>query len=235
MSHSDAVSPTGTAARLLGGETVPIAGVLFDLDGTLIDSLPAVEASWQIWADAQRLPMPTRAMHGLTARDLVERMGVRPALRPESERLLESIEARPDQRILPMPGAIEMLTAIPPGRWGIVTSATRLVARRRISASGIAAPEIFITGDDVNAGKPDPEGFRRGIQALQRRPAVAPVLCLEDSTAGASAAYAAGGLTVAVSAGVASADGVAHLAVPSLEAIACATDANTGALTVRLR
>src|SRR5690606_41795490 len=100
MSDSDAVSPTGTAARLLGGETVPIAGVLFDLDGTLIDSLPAVEASWQIWADAQRLPMPTRAMHGLTARDLVERMGVRPPLPPEAVRLLETSWAHPAPRII---------------------------------------------------------------------------------------------------------------------------------------
>jgi sugar-phosphatase len=85
---------------------------------------------------------------------------------------------------------------VPADRWGVVTSAGRELARRRLSWAGITVPPILVTADDVRSGKPSPEGYLRGARAL-RVPATHCAV-VEDSPAGVQAARAAGMTVVAL-------------------------------------
>jgi len=95
-----------------------------------------------------------------------------------------------------LPGAAELLASLPRDRHAIVTSCTRDLAAVRIAATGIGAPEVVVTADDITRGKPDPEPFRRGAELL----GFAPERCLvvEDAPAGLASGRAAGCATLAV-------------------------------------
>ena len=88
-----------------------------------------------------------------------------------------------------LPGARELVAALPAGRWGLCTSGNRILATARLAASGIEAPPVFITADDVAHGKPDPEGYALAIRRLGADPGASVVV--EDAPNGVAAARAA--------------------------------------------
>jgi sugar-phosphatase len=123
--------------------------------------------------------------------------------------------------VVALPGAAELLAALPPERWTVVTSGVRQVAEARLRAAGLPIPRHMVAADEITRGKPDPEGYLRGAEAL----GVAPADCVvvEDAPAGAEAARAAGAKLVALTtthdaAAMAGAD----LVVPTLAAVAVA-------------
>jgi sugar-phosphatase len=171
--------------------------VLFDLDGVLIDSTPAVERVWRRWA----------AQHGLDPGEVVARAHGRPSLSTIREllpradhdaenRIVERWEIEDLDGVVPLPGAVELLASLPPGRWTIVTSCTRDLAEVRIRAAGLIAPKRLITATDVTFGKPEPEPYLKGAALL----GVDPGRCLvfEDVAAGVQAGRAAGARVVAL-------------------------------------
>jgi sugar-phosphatase len=89
-----------------------------------------------------------------------------------------------------MPGAADLLNAIPEGRWAVVTSGSRLLAQNRLRYCGLPVPQVLVTSDDVTNGKPHPEPYLRGAELLGFRPAEC--LVIEDAPAGIQAARAAG-------------------------------------------
>ena len=93
-----------------------------------------------------------------------------------------------------LPGAIELLRALPDGRWGLCTSGNRALATARLAASGIELPAVFVTADDVERGKPDPEGYALALARLGADPSRSVVV--EDAPNGVAAARAAGVGTV---------------------------------------
>ena len=95
-----------------------------------------------------------------------------------------------------LPGAVELLAALPADRVAIVTSATKALATARIAAAGLPAPAVVVTFDDVRHGKPNPEPFLTGAARL----GIDPSRCLvvEDAPAGVAAGRAAGCATLAV-------------------------------------
>lgn len=166
--------------------------ILFDMDGTLVDSIPAVEAAWQEWADARNITLPDVALlHGRTAEDFVATF-VQPEQIEEAASQLCRIETESGVLLEPVRGAREFLAELPEGRWAVVTSAAREVSRTRLRNGGIAPPTHWITGDEVERGKPDPEPFRKGRRYT--RSAVA----FEDTVAGIISAKGAGCYTVGV-------------------------------------
>lgn len=172
------------------------AAVLFDLDGVLINSTPAVARVWRKWAIER----------GFNPEQVVARAHGRPSLAsvrellPNSDhdaenREVERRELEDLEGIVPLPGALDLLSSLPPERWTIVTSCTRRLAEVRMKAAGLPLPERFITATDIKHGKPHPEPFLMGAAALGY-PATECVV-FEDIPAGVQAGKAAGTKVVA--------------------------------------
>jgi sugar-phosphatase len=134
------------------------AGLLFDLDGVLIDSTPAVARVWRRWA----------IEHGFNPEEVVARAHGRPSLTTVREYLpnsnhevknceVERREIADLEGVVPLPGALELLASLPHDRWTIVTSCTRPLAEVRIRAAGLPLPKTMITSSDITHGKPHPE------------------------------------------------------------------------------
>ncbi|HXW57456.1 MAG TPA: HAD family hydrolase [Candidatus Cybelea sp.] len=165
--------------------------LLFDMDGVLIDSMPAIARVWSSWAvehgfDPEEV---VRAAHGrpslLTVRDYLPN-GDHPAENREVERR----EIADTEGIVPLPGAMELLESLPHKRWAIVTSCTRPLAEVRWQAAGLPHPLAFITSNDILNGKPAPDPYRRAAQALGF--ASADCIVVEDAPAGVRSGKAAG-------------------------------------------
>lgn len=179
-------------------------GFLFDLDGTLVDSLPAVERSWINWAQSRGVnPQEVLAfIHGKQAIT-----SLRHFMPGESEEeiqrefsALEAIEARDTDGVEALPGAHALLNQlvalnIP---WAIVTSGTVPVAHARHAAAGLPQPAVFITAEQVVHGKPQPDAYLLGAKMLGLPPESCVVV--EDAPAGVLAGLAAGCKVIAVNA-----------------------------------
>ena len=167
------------------------AALLFDLDGVLIDSTPAVARVWRKWA----------LEHGFDPDEVVARAHGRPSLTTVSEflphadheaanREVERREIEDLEGVVPLPGSLALLDSLPEDRWTIVTSCTRPLAEVRIKAAGLPVPRKMITSNDIKHGKPDPEPYLKGA-ALLGYSAVECVV-VEDVPAGIRAGKAAG-------------------------------------------
>ena len=170
--------------------------VIFDMDGTLIDSTPAVVRAWTTWA----------IEHGVTAEQLAGHHGMPSAgvvrkLLPEHRHesaidRINALEIDDVHDIVVLPGAVEALDALASARSAIATSCTLPLAKARIAAAGLTPPSVLVTADQVKHGKPAPDPFLLAAERLD----VAPERCLvvEDAPAGLTAAAAAGCYRLAV-------------------------------------
>ncbi|MFZ0772726.1 MAG: HAD-IA family hydrolase [Candidatus Sulfotelmatobacter sp.] len=204
--------------------TFHCAAILFDLDGVLVDSTRSVERQWRAWAREQGID-PEKVMaiaHGVRAVEVIR--AVAPHLDAQAEvGNLESREAADRDGVVVMPGAAELVGAIPAGRWGVVTSGRRNLAAARLRLAGILPPAVMIAADDVANGKPHPEPYLRGAEAL----AVAPSECvvIEDAPAGIRAAHAGGMKVIALTSTYpASALGEADAVIQKLQQIQIVRD-----------
>ncbi len=175
---------------------VSCKGVLFDMDGILISSLGSVERSWTRWANLRGVD-PAYAIsviHGRRAIDSVIRL--RPDLDAEAElRIIEDFEVEDNDGLRVLPGVLNLLSALPPSRWTVVTSATERLARVRLAAGGVPVPERLVTAERVTHGKPHPEPFLAGAALLGLDPREC--VAFEDSASGAQAARDAGCTVIA--------------------------------------
>jgi sugar-phosphatase len=116
---------------------------------------------------------------------------VAPHLDAETEaRAIENHEAHDQRGVTVMPGAADLLQSIPEGRWGVVTSGSRLLARSRLRHCGLPVPEVLVTSDDVTQGKPHPEPYLKGAERLGFKPV--DCLVIEDAPAGIQSARTGG-------------------------------------------
>lgn len=178
--------------------SLPFKGLLFDLDGTLVNSLAAVDRAWRTWATEFGLDPDYVAprIHGRRAVDSILLLG--PHLdQNEAFVRLEHLEATDTDGVAPMPGATEFLASLQDIPWGIVTSGSRPIALPRLKAGGIEPPEVFVTAEQISHGKPHPEGFLEGAKRLGLPPGE--VIAFEDTLAGVRSAHAAGMKVVGIS------------------------------------
>lgn len=165
--------------------------VLFDMDGTIVDSRQIVERMWIVWATEHGLPVDAALAlaHGRRTLETMELLAPHLAT-PEEAARLDALEAEQEGGETAVPGARDLLAALPASRWAVVTSAGRALALRRIAAVGLPVPPVLVAAEDVGAGKPSPEGY---LQAAERL-GVAPDRCIviEDTPAGAQAGRSAG-------------------------------------------
>jgi mannitol-1-/sugar-/sorbitol-6-phosphatase len=167
------------------------AGILFDLDGVLVDSTRAVDREWREWAARKGVDGDAimAIAHGVRTIEVIRR--VAPHLDAETEAAaIENHEAHDQRGVTVMPGAADLLKAIPAACWGVVTSGSRLLAQNRLRYCGLPVPQVLVTSDDVTNGKPHPEPYLKGAELLGFRPAEC--LVIEDAPAGIQAARAAG-------------------------------------------
>ena len=87
-------------------------------------------------------------------------------------------------------GAREVLAALPPAHWAIVTSCPGRLARDLVAHAGLTEPGVLVSSDDVSQNKPAPEGYLLAARRLSVEPA--DCLVVEDSFAGVAAGRAAG-------------------------------------------
>ena len=171
--------------------TFSCAAILFDLDGVLVDSTRAVDREWREWAARKGVDGDAimAIAHGVRTIEVIRR--VAPHLDAEAEAAaIENHEAHDQRGVTVMPGAADLVNAIPAGRWGVVTSGSRLLAQNRLRYCGLPVPEVLVTSDDVTNGKPHPEPYLKGAKLMGFSPAEC--LVIEDAPAGIQAACAAG-------------------------------------------
>lgn len=200
MDTSTSLAPRTTDARHFDADAL-----LFDLDGTLIDSTRATEICWQQWSQQLGLGDHGQHPHGVPARDVVADR-VEPARRAEALELIERLEVAQTEGITIKDGVAELLAGLPADGWAIVTSCTAELAAARLALVGIEAPAVLVTADSVTRGKPDPEGYLAAAAALGVDPRRTVVF--EDAPAGVQAGNAAGAWTLGI-AGTYDADALA--------------------------
>ncbi|HDU4716740.1 TPA: sugar phosphatase [Klebsiella aerogenes] len=177
-------------------------GFLFDLDGTLVDSLPVVERSWCKWGDRFGIPHDEILgfIHGKQAITSIRHfMPGRSEEDIQAEfRFLEQIEATDIDGIVALPGALNLLNTLNEAGipWAIVTSGSIPVAHARHRAAGLPMPKVFVTAEQVKKGKPAPDAYLLGAELLGIPAQQCAVV--EDAPAGLLSGLAAGCRTIAV-------------------------------------
>jgi mannitol-1-/sugar-/sorbitol-6-phosphatase len=175
---------------------VQCEALLFDLDGVLIDSTPAVARVWSKWARARGFDPEEVVAHAHGRPSIATVREYLPNADHEAEnRIVERSEIEDLVGVVPLPGAREFLESLPSSRWTIVTSGTRALAEVRLRAAGLPAPKEFVTATDVVNGKPHPEPFLKAAKILGV-PA-SDCVVVEDAPAGIRAGKAAGARVIA--------------------------------------
>ena len=175
---------------------IACAALLFDMDGVLIDSTPAVARVWTQWARERGFDpaMVVRLAHGRpslsTVRDLLPHADHQAENREVERREIADLEG-----VVPLPGAKRLLASLPPERYAIVTSSTRKLAEVRLRSAGLPVPNFFVTSSDIIRGKPDPEPYLTAAAKLQVHPGECVVV--EDVPSGIRAGKSAGAQVIA--------------------------------------
>lgn len=168
------------------------AGVLTDMDGTLVDSTAAIERQWTTFLDWYGLPSESlpSALHGKRAEEHIRDLLPESLVGEAVSRMMAQEQADVDG-VAALPGAADVLAQLDEAGvpWAMVTSGTAPVVRARMEAAGLPQPRLLVSAEDVTAGKPDPMPYQEG----RRRLGVdGPLLALEDAPVGVRSARRAG-------------------------------------------
>ncbi|MBP1137675.1 sugar-phosphatase [Arthrobacter sp. PvP023] len=228
----DAPAPVSAG---LSASTIITRAVLFDMNGTLVDSTAVVEQVWGEFAARYGLDIAEilRTSHGVQAGDTVRRFAPAGTDVAALTAELGAMERVRTEGIVALPGAAELLRSLPADAVALVTSADRILADIRMGAAKLAMPATAVTADLVTRGKPHPEGYLRAAELLGVEPADA--LVFEDAPAGIAAGVAAGIRTVAIGPNTGPLpDGVMHIA--DYSAVSVTTDVDdAGIRTISFR
>jgi len=169
--------------------------VLVDLDGTLVDSTAPVRRVWAAFAKRHGLDPDEveRFAHGRPSRESVRALTPDADLEAESS-AIEAAEIADTDGLVALPGAAWLLCADRP--LAIVTSCSTALATVRLQAVGLEVPDVLVSSDGLQRGKPDPTCFL----IAARRLGVDPARCvvIEDAPAGITAGLAAGAVVIAL-------------------------------------
>ena len=175
------------------------SALLFDLDGTLIDSTAAVVRHWTTIGNSLGIdPSAILATsHGRRTIDVLCSIDPSRATMAYAREMEAIIPRDYASDAVILPGTLALIHALKEAgaKWGIVTSGTSVLAEAWLKVMGLDRPEVMVTADAVENGKPDPEGYLKGKKELigegNREVAV-----FEDAPAGIRAGKAAGCMVI---------------------------------------
>jgi len=172
--------------------------ILFDMDGTLVDSTVVVEAVWARFAERFGLDLATilESSHGRRMDDSILRFGPEGVDVAEVGRDLSEFEYATTEGVVAVAGAADFVSSLPAAAVALVTSAGRRLATMRMSSVGVPLPAVLVTADDVKRGKPHPDPYLDAAALLGFDPA--DVVVFEDAEAGIRSGLAAGMRVVVV-------------------------------------
>lgn len=201
-----------------------VRAILFDMDGTLIDTKGPVERSWRAWAARHNLdPEAILAVcHGVRSIETVRRFAPAGADIDEEVRLVEECYTSDTEGVRAVPGALELLQSLPRHRWAVVTSAPHDMARKRIAQAGLPLPDLLIGADNVSQGKPHPEGYRTAAEKLGFDPR--DTVVFEDAPAGLAAGNAAGAWVIGLTTTLPAHELDGNLSLPDMTALRVRVD-----------
>ena len=176
-------------------------GLLIDMDGVLVDSTAAIARVWARWAARYNMdPVYVTAFaHGRTSRASIKDLlpNDSPELHDEEDRWMLRAEIEDVADVAALPGARELLAAVPSAQRVVVTSAARNLAEVRLRAAGLwDLIHHLVTSSDIQNGKPHPEPYLKGAAALQLPPADCVVI--EDAASGTRAGKSASARVLAI-------------------------------------
>jgi mannitol-1-/sugar-/sorbitol-6-phosphatase len=170
--------------------------VLLDMDGTLVNSEAVITRTWAVWAAKYGLDLTAVLRCAAGKRDSAAMAELAPHLSPEQVEAdsaeMALAELSDFVGVIATAGAEQLLRGVQASRvpWAIVTSAPRELAIARLGVCALPRPEVLVANEDVERGKPSPEGYLLAARLLN----VKPELCVvaEDAHAGIQAAHSAG-------------------------------------------
>jgi sugar-phosphatase len=169
---------------------VECQALLFDMDGTLVDSTPIVERQWKRFAERYGLDYARimKISHGRRNQETIREIAPHLAT-PEVFADFDAAEIADHGGVTAVPGAANLIAQLTEAEWAVVTSASRELAANRLRAVGLPVPRVLIGADDVAHGKPHPEGYLAAAHQL----GVQSDFCVvfEDTRPGLQAAQAA--------------------------------------------
>jgi mannitol-1-/sugar-/sorbitol-6-phosphatase len=171
--------------------------ILFDLNGVLANSNPAVEHAWRVWANENGLNADEIVAwsHGRLNSEVIDHFAPGAPMANELARVF-ALERDANDLVVEVPGAREFVASLGATRWAVATSSDKAIAEARLRKAGIRLPPVLVTAELVRRGKPDPELFLVAAARLH----VDPSRCIvfEDAPTGIEAAQRAGARVVAL-------------------------------------
>ncbi|MFD7840655.1 HAD family hydrolase [Streptomyces sp. NPDC059761] len=171
----------------------PAKFVLFDVDGTLIDAVANQRRVWATWA--ARYGLDPDAVHrvALRTRPMETFAEVAPGQDPHA--CLSALHELEDEDVrsgayAAFPGAPELLSGLPSGRWALVTSNYEHRVRGRFARTGLPVPGVLVDAAAVAEGKPSPAPYLLAAERLGARPQ--DCLVIEDAPSGVESGLRAG-------------------------------------------
>lgn len=165
--------------------------ILFDLDGTLVDSGACIENLWSEWAEINHLDVGyvLSIIHGRTIEETLKKIS-HYFYADDCITDIKKLAIQKLSHVSPLPGAVDFLAQLPSDIFAVVTSGSRTVALPSIRGAGLPLPDIIITSEDVCYGKPAPEPYLKAAESLGVHPD--DCLVFEDADTGIKSAVAAG-------------------------------------------
>jgi HAD superfamily hydrolase (TIGR01509 family) len=180
--------------------------VLWDMDGTLVDSEPywllsesaLAEDYGKVWTQENGNELIGRSLYDSSA-ILKDRFDIKDLSAQQIvDRLTDSVLSKLQHSLPWRPGALELLMELKQA--GVKTALVTMSMRRMALAVAEAIPfqafDVVVAGDDVTHGKPHPEPYQKAAALLGFEPAEC--VAIEDSVTGLRSAEAAGCLPLGI-------------------------------------
>ena len=208
------------------------AAVIFDMDGTIVDSTAVVEGIWRQFAERFEIDLDEllEYSHGRQSEDTLRHFLPTGHDVDAINGEMQAQELAVMDGIVEVPGAGRLIEALRDASVAVVTSAPRDLAEARMRAAGLRIPDVLLAAEDVADGKPSPTGYLSAAEQLGVD--ASDCLVFEDAQAGIEAALAAGAHTVVVGAlDSPAAEGLER--IPDFEGLSASYDEETGRIHLR--